>query len=133
LIDPSNSFQNNGDQMRITIFGLVLLAAGCQPTTKTAHSLAAPQEHERLMLADAGRAKSGAIAFEAAPSCSGNACGNVAYRYTNGQNFFKNNGQRVVHIKLRNWAAGNDFDLNPGEEKASFLQVFFSPYEANYK
>jgi hypothetical protein len=67
------------------------------------------------------------------PSCKGNACGDVSYRYANGQNWFKNNGSRVVEIRLNNWAAGNTFQLNPGDEKPSGLKVFNSPYEANYK
>lgn len=66
------------------------------------------------------------------PTCAGNACDAVSYRYNKG-NYFKNNSDKNVVVILKNWAASNTLDLSPGEEKKSFIDAFENPYQANYK
>ena len=63
--------------------------------------------------------------------CTGDACGSVSYRYSNG-NYFKNTGSKSLNVYLKNWAASETIPLSAGEEKRSFLQAFEVPYGARY-
>lgn len=66
-------------------------------------------------------------------NCRGNACSDINYSYYSGQNHWKNNSTtRTVEIKISNSMASESFKLGPGQEKASFLQQFYDPYDANY-
>jgi hypothetical protein len=68
-----------------------------------------------------------------AADCAGNACAVTSYRY-DGRNLFRNNsGDRNIRVQLSNGWAGNIIDLGPGEEKASLMQMFITPYQSNYR
>ena len=68
---------------------------------------------------------------ELGPTCAGNACGAVSYRWANA-NYFKNNSGQNVNVNIKNWAASETIHLSPGEEKSSFLVAFENPYQANF-
>jgi hypothetical protein len=68
----------------------------------------------------------------AQPTCAGNACGDVTYRWGGDGHYWRNNGSRNVRVNIKNWAAGEEIKLAPGQEKKSFLMAFENPYGANY-
>lgn len=65
------------------------------------------------------------------PTCAGNACGSLTYRYSSG-NYFKNNSGQNVDVNIKNWVASEVIHLSPGEEQKSFIDAFENPYLANF-